>query len=410
MELSEIVRFDVSEAACSQLASLYMDLRITSVEDLSGFRAVHSARMVVKGKRVEVEKRRKELKEEALAWGKTVDGEAKRIFGLLEPIEDHLDKEETEYLKKKEQKKKDVEAEENRQLQEKFDALAGHGVILPWAEIRAMTSELFAARMNEAMSAFQAEKERKEEERREEESRQAEAARVASEQAAEQSRIEARRLVEMEAERKKLEEIAREQDRVAADLQKERARLEEIAREHARLEAARGAAEQALKDADHLAHVKQEKEFLEKILDPLAEEERIREVASQEKMSQIRRERGNPFDLFNASGHPIDQDDVTVIGEVSVPNVDLADPAAVYSLALDIAKAARNSCENGIPITLPGMTVLAAHVLSMLQGLTGQLPIIAWAARIEGKFVWSRTQMIDLHAMRVLIREGRLGT
>jgi len=49
---------------------------------------------VVRGKRIEVEKKRVELKADALAWGKKVQSEANRIFALIEPIENHLMSEE----------------------------------------------------------------------------------------------------------------------------------------------------------------------------------------------------------------------------------------------------------------------------------------------------------------------------
>ena len=112
--------------------------------------------------------------------------------------------------------------------------------------------------------------------------------------------------------------------------------------------------------------------------------------------------------IFNASGHPIIQNGIEVVGEVAVPNVDLADPEAVFRLALDIAKACRQACEQAIPIALPaGKTTLSVFVLSMLQGLTGQLPIIILAARVDGVLVWDRRQTIDLHSMRVTMREER---
>ena len=85
---------DITDAAIAEMSTLYMGLAITDLEDKEQFDAVHSARMVVKGKRVEVEKKRKELKADAIAWGKKVDTEAKRIFGKLEPIETHLINEE----------------------------------------------------------------------------------------------------------------------------------------------------------------------------------------------------------------------------------------------------------------------------------------------------------------------------
>src|SRR3990167_3338643 len=156
MELTELVQFSVTDTAIAKLADLYMDLRITSVADLSGFKAVHAARMVIKGKRVEVEKRRKELKEEALEWGRRVDGEARRIFDLLEPIEKHLEGEEEAYQEKKMEQKRETEAKEAARLQGMFDALAKYGMVLPWEEIKRMDHVSFAARLSEAEQAYAA--------------------------------------------------------------------------------------------------------------------------------------------------------------------------------------------------------------------------------------------------------------
>ena len=58
--------------------------------------------MVVKNHRVAVEKKRKDLKADALEWGRKVDAEAKRITVLLEPIEVHLQTEEDKVTKEKE--------------------------------------------------------------------------------------------------------------------------------------------------------------------------------------------------------------------------------------------------------------------------------------------------------------------
>lgn len=85
-----LITFSVSDAAIAQLAAEYMPLKIIDINDAAGFKRVHDARMNVKEKRVLVEKTRKELKADALEFGRKVDGEAKRLTSLLEPIESHL--------------------------------------------------------------------------------------------------------------------------------------------------------------------------------------------------------------------------------------------------------------------------------------------------------------------------------
>jgi hypothetical protein len=113
----QLVTYDITDAAIHQMEQAYMGYTIMGLEDKEGFDMVHEARMVVKGKRIEVEKRRKELKADALAWGRKVDSEAKKIFKKLEPIETHLKAEEDKITEEKrrikEEKRKSVRSRRN---------------------------------------------------------------------------------------------------------------------------------------------------------------------------------------------------------------------------------------------------------------------------------------------------------
>jgi hypothetical protein len=111
--------------------------------------------------------------------------------------------------------------------------------------------------------------------------------------------------------------------------------------------------------------------------------------------------------VFNASGHPIKQGGIEVVGEAQIPNVDLTDPQAVASVAQDIADAAEPHVSGGVPIALPGMSVLAAHVLACIHGLVGHWPDIVWSCRIDGRFVWSDEFRADLHDVRTDQRTRR---
>jgi len=79
---TQIAKFNLPDTAIALMATAYLPLTIADVNDTEGFKAVHEARMVVKSKRVDVEKVRKELKADALEYGRKVDAEAKRI-GLI---------------------------------------------------------------------------------------------------------------------------------------------------------------------------------------------------------------------------------------------------------------------------------------------------------------------------------------
>lgn len=111
------------------------------------------------------------------------------------------------------------------------------------------------------------------------------------------------------------------------------------------------------------------------------------------------------FQIFNASGHPIQQEDVEIVGVADVPNVDLTDAHSISQTAQAVADQAAGAVREGIPVALPGASVLAVHTLAALHGLTGHWPRVAWAARQDGKFVWSEEQVSDLHSLRTAQRE-----
>jgi colicin import membrane protein len=77
----------ITDEAIEVLEKKFTPLEIT---DGKTYKAVAAAIGEVRGYRVSVEKKRKELKRDALVYGRKVDGEAKRITALLEPIESQL--------------------------------------------------------------------------------------------------------------------------------------------------------------------------------------------------------------------------------------------------------------------------------------------------------------------------------
>jgi len=102
------------------LGKKYMTLKINGLEDKDGYSVVHQARMTMKDLRVRIEKKRKELKEDSLAYGRAIDGEAKRINSLIEPIENYLTAQEEEIDKTKEQIRLENERIKYEELQKKF--------------------------------------------------------------------------------------------------------------------------------------------------------------------------------------------------------------------------------------------------------------------------------------------------
>ena len=113
------------------------------------------------------------------------------------------------------------------------------------------------------------------------------------------------------------------------------------------------------------------------------------------------------LEVFNASGHPIAQEGVQVADEYRIPNVDTSDPEAIRELAIDIAGRARPYVKLGIPVALPGMSILVAHVLAAIHGMTGFWPRVVWAVQEEGRFIWNAENSVDLHWLRTSMREYR---
>lgn len=151
--MNDLISFPVADVAIAELSAKYMPLKVTGLNDLAGLAAVHDARMIVKGLRVDVEKKRKELKADSLAWGKKVDGEAARITALLEPIETHLEAEESIVVKEKERKAAEEAAAKKAILDKRLAALTAVRKLANPLEVEKMTAGQFEDFLAEATAA-----------------------------------------------------------------------------------------------------------------------------------------------------------------------------------------------------------------------------------------------------------------
>lgn len=79
-DIKELVKYDVTEAALETYRKEFLPLTINGLDDHEGYEKVKEARLFIRGERVNVEKRRVELKAQSLEYGRAVDAEAKRIF------------------------------------------------------------------------------------------------------------------------------------------------------------------------------------------------------------------------------------------------------------------------------------------------------------------------------------------
>lgn len=109
------VNYDVTPEMIAQLKADYAALTADTPE---GYQAVSLALKQVSGTRIAIEKKRKQLKEESLAWGRTVDAEAKRLTAIVLEIETPL-REKKDAIDNERQRKLDaLKADEDRRLAE----------------------------------------------------------------------------------------------------------------------------------------------------------------------------------------------------------------------------------------------------------------------------------------------------
>lgn len=88
-------------------------LVVTNANQKAEMEMARTGRLFLREKRINIENVRKELKEQALREGKTIDGIANVLKGLIVPIEEYLDKQEhfVEHLKEIEEAKIRIEIE-----------------------------------------------------------------------------------------------------------------------------------------------------------------------------------------------------------------------------------------------------------------------------------------------------------
>jgi hypothetical protein len=125
----ELAKFNFTNTAIEEISTKANSLVILGVNDKAGFDAVEELRKDVKSKRVDVEKKRKLLNEDALEWQRAVNAEAKRITALLEPIEEKLEEKSNWVKNEKARIKKEAEEAERLFIQGRKDKIFQAGGI-----------------------------------------------------------------------------------------------------------------------------------------------------------------------------------------------------------------------------------------------------------------------------------------
>lgn len=214
------------------------ELTVKSEKDVGIMKMAREARLFLRGKRLEVEKTRKEMKEQSLKEGRAIDGVANVLKGLIEPIEDYLEEQE-KYAEIQLKKRREALAASRVPL------LTPYGIdpafydlenmpednfiqLLRSCEIAKIEKEAEAKRAEEERLHYEAEKARKEQEAREENERLRQEMIIYEQKL--QAEKEARENYEKEL-RIKEEEIRRKE--IEERQAREKAEAEELARKKA---------------------------------------------------------------------------------------------------------------------------------------------------------------------------------
>ena len=254
--LARLVTYGVTDALIAETREKCSGL---TCDTPAGYEETRIAIRKLRDTRVAIEKRRVELKADALAYFRTVDSEAKRLTVLIEAIEDPL------------KAKKDVIDDEKARVKAEADAAALAAVEAEMAAERAQEEaqaqavrDAEEARLAEARAQLAAERLKLDEERRQANEKaeaaqriiDAERAKLAEERRAEEERQRAERKKEEDRQRVAREVIETERRAVEAERQQaERAEFERLAKIKAEAEAVARAERDRLAAAEQAAKI-----------------------------------------------------------------------------------------------------------------------------------------------------------
>lgn len=256
----QLVKYSVSDEAIAELREELSGLQAGTKD---GYEAIRGGIAKLRTFRTEIEKRRVELKADALEWGRKVDSEAKRLTGLLLAIEEPLKAKKQLVDDEKDRIKREKELAEKAAIEAKIKAERE----AEEARLKAIR-DAEEAKIREDLARLAEERVKLEAERKQiEEAQRLERERVAAEQ---RKADEARR-----AEQAKIDAVNRE---IEAKQRAEREAIEaerrKVAEEKARLEREEFERQAKIK-AEQEAAAKAERERV------AAEEARVKELERQ---------------------------------------------------------------------------------------------------------------------------------
>jgi len=294
-----VITYEVTADTIQAMKSEAAGLVIAGIEDKEGYRRVETSRKAVKNLRISIEKRRKELKEGALNFGREVDARAAVLTGELSTIETTLAQKSAAIDAEKERIAREKEEAARLKLKDRHARMIAVTIDGTWMfkiDPATATDQEFEAAFAEQKEFFDAEAKRRREEverkvaeakakdeelerlRAEAARAHAEAVAIAEQHAAQMRQIQAEAEAKAKAEREAIELKAAEERRIQAE--KDRLVKEENDRKlaEARAEAEKLRREKEKREYEEMMRemAQKQKEFEEKQAKEEAEREKIR--------------------------------------------------------------------------------------------------------------------------------------
>lgn len=135
-----------------EIAKGARNIIVTDEKQTDLIQEARTKRLELKNVRIEVEKSRKELKEQSLREGKAIDGVANVIKALVVPVEEHLEKQEKYAEVKKAERLEKLHTERIEKLSRYVEDLSLYA-------LKDMSNEAFSNLLDGSKRAFEAQKE-----------------------------------------------------------------------------------------------------------------------------------------------------------------------------------------------------------------------------------------------------------
>jgi hypothetical protein len=300
-DFNKLISFPTTAHDIAEIKEKYLVLRVTDLTDVVGYAACDAARKRVKGLRIAIEKRRKEIKKESIEWQKRLDSTANGLMTELEAVELHLETQQKIIDDEKKRIEEEEKAKALAKFQARISALQTVKAEFDYDQIRLMDDNRFEEFLLKAVTTYDLEVAEKEAERKRvaELEAQLEAQRIADKKKADEQEAENKKLREQlaESQRRELEEKNRQLEEERARTEAERKRREEAeaqkAKQEREAEEVRLATERAIREAEErrLAEIAAAKQAAEEAeAKRLADIEAERQKAAEE-AARLERER-----------------------------------------------------------------------------------------------------------------------